>query len=458
MRLRRINIYPKERIMHKKRLSPVQLITLSFAALVMCGALLLMLPISSRNGASVPLINALFTSTSAACVTGLVVYDTFAQWTPFGQTVIICLIQIGGIGIITLAMYLLSMLGAKVGMRNMFALKESIGAESTAGIMRMTRFIAYGILLQEFVGALLLMPVLIPEFGAVRGILYSFFHSISAFCNAGFDLMSSAGSSSLSKFGGNLYFNLVICLLVTFGGLGFFVWLDLIKTRFRFSKFALHTKIVVVSSLILTFGGALVFFILFYNSEAAVGMSAYEKGIAAIFQSVSARTAGFCTVDLSKIGGAAQVLMMALMLVGGSSGSTAGGMKTTTLAATVLLVRSIFQGKEDVEVFGRRIDRSVIRTAIAIFVLYLGLALGSGVAISAIEGADIVTCLFETFSAVATVGLSLSLSPTLSVASKIIVICLMFIGRVGGLTVLFSLSGKTDKPVGRYPAENITVG
>lgn len=444
--------------MQKKRLSPVQLITFSFAALVLCGAFLLMLPISSRNGVSVPFINALFTATSASCVTGLVVYDTFAQWTVFGQTVIICLIQIGGIGIITLAMYLMSVLGAKVGMRNMFALQESIGADSTAGTLKMTRFIAYGILLQETVGALLLMPVLIPELGFLRGMLYSFFHSISAFCNAGFDLMSSVGSSSLMKYSANLYFNVVVSLLIVFGGLGFFVWLDLLKNRFRFSKLALHTKIVVVTSLVLTFGGAFLFFILFYNSEAASGMSVYEKGIAAFFQSVSARTAGFYTVDLSKTGGAAQVLMMVLMLVGGSSGSTAGGIKTTTFAAVVLLVRSIFLGKEDVEVFGRRIDRSIIRTAIAIFVLYLGLALGCGIAISAIDGADIIACLFEAFSAVATVGLSLSLTPALSDVSKMIVICLMFIGRVGGLTILFSLTGKKDRSVGRYPAENITVG
>lgn len=444
--------------MQKRRLSPVQIITLSFAAVVLVGTLLLMLPMSSRGGASVPFIDALFTSTSASCVTGLVVYDTFTQWTPFGQTVIICLIQIGGIGIITLAMYLMSLLGAKVGMRNMFALQESIGAESTAGILKMTKFIAYGVLLQEFAGALLLMPVLIPDFGIANGILYSFFHSISAFCNAGFDLMGANGGASLSAYSGNLYFNLVISLLIILGGLGFFVWLDLFKNRFRFARLALHTKIVLSTTALLLFGGAILFFVLFYDSEAAEGMSIYEKAIASYFQSASARTAGFYTVDLSKIGGAAQLLMIVLMLIGGSSGSTAGGIKTTTFAVMLLLVRSIFRGKEDVEVYGRRIDRSIIRTAIAIFVLYIGLALGSGIAICAIEDADAVACLFETFSAIATVGASMSLTPTLSDASKGIVILLMFIGRVGGMTVLFSLSKKRGGSVGRYPAENITVG
>ncbi|MBQ8836147.1 MAG: Trk family potassium uptake protein [Clostridia bacterium] len=442
----------------KKHLSPVQTITFAFAAVTFCGALLLMLPFASRSGESASFIDALFTATSASCVTGLTVGDTYTLWSPFGQAVIIMLIQVGGIGIITLAMYFLSMLHAKIGMRNVFVLQEIMGTDSPAGLVKMTGFIAKGIFLQEFIGAVLLMPVLIPDFGVVRGILYSFFHSVSAFCNAGFDLMGYKGGTSLTAYSDNFYFNIIISLLITFGGIGFFVWLDLIKHKFKFEKLTLHSKIVVVTSLALTFGGALLFFILFYNSEAADGMTLYEKGIASLFQSVSARTAGFYTIDLAKIGGAAQMLMIALMLIGGSSVSTAGGIKTTTFAVILLFVRSIFRGKEDVECFGRRIEKGVIRTAIAVFVLYIGLALGAGIAISAIEGADIVACLFETFSAIATVGLSLSLTPTLSAVSKLIIIILMFLGRVGGITVLLSLSGKKNDSAYRYPAENITVG
>ncbi len=442
----------------KKQLSPVQIITLSFAAVTLIGALLLSLPAASRSGESVSFIDALFTATSASCVTGLVVGDTYSMWSPFGQIVIISLIQIGGIGIITLVMYFLSMLNAKIGVRSVFALQESIGAESSAGLVKMTRFIAAGILIQEFIGAVLLMPVLIPDFGVPRGIAYSFFHSISAFCNAGFDLMGYNGGSSLSAYCGNLYFNIVICLLIVFGGLGFFVWLDLLKNRFKFSKLTLHSKLVSVTTLVLIFGGALVFFILFYDSEAGKSLSLYEKALASLFQSVTARTAGFYTVDLTKIGGAAQVFMMGLMLVGGSSGSTAGGIKTTTVAVLFLLVRSILHGKEDVEVFGRRIEKKIWRIAVAVFVLYLGIALVAGVAISVIDDADIVACLFEAFSAMATVGVSLSLTPTLSSASKLIIIILMFLGRVGGITVLLSLSGKKDNAPYRYPAENITVG
>lgn len=442
----------------KKRLSPVQVITLSFATVTLCGALLLFLPVASRSGVSVPFIDALFTATSASCVTGLAIGDTYSMWSPFGQAVILGLIQVGGIGIITLVMYFLSMLHAKIGVRSVFMLQETMGAESSAGLVKMTRFIAAGVLLVELVGAILLMPVFIPDFGVLRGVIYSFFHSVSAFCNAGFDLMGYNGGSSLVAYSGNLYFNLVICALIVFSGLGFFVWLDLIKTKCRFSKLTLHSKLVLVTTTLLIFGGAVLFFILFNNSQAAEKMPTSEKAIVSLFQSVTARTAGFYTVDLTKIGGAAQMLMIVLMLVGGSPASTAGGIKTTTFAVLVLLVRSIFRGKDDVEVFGRRIERGILRTAIAVFVLYLGIALGAGIAISAIEGADIVACLFETFSAIATVGLSLSLTPTLSSASKTIIIILMFIGRVGGITVLLSLTGKKSDSAYRYVAENITVG
>ena len=445
--------------MRKKiRLSPVQIITLSFAAVTLVGALLLMLPISSRSGEAMPFIDALFTSTSASCVTGLTVGDTYSLWSPFGQAVIICLIQIGGIGIITLVMYFLSMLHAKIGVRSVFVLQESIGAESSAGLLKMTRFIAICVLAQELIGALLLMPVFIPEFGTSRGILYSFFHSISAFCNAGFDLMGYNGGSSLTSYSGNLYLNIVISLLIIFGGLGFFVWLDLLKNKFRVKKITLHSKLVLTMTALLLFGGAILFFILFYNSDAAIGMTVGEKAIVSWFQSATARTAGFNTVDLSKIGGAAQMLMISLMIVGGSSGSTAGGIKVTTLAVILLFVRSIFRGSDDIEAFGRRIEKSVLRTAVAVFVLYIGMALGAGIAISAIENADIVACLFESFSAMATVGLSLSLTPTLSDLSKTIIIILMFLGRVGGITVLLSLSRKKSNSIGRYPLENVTVG
>jgi len=442
--------------MQKKTLSPVQTITLAFLSVVLVGTALLLLPFASRDGESVPLVNALFTATSASCVTGLVVYDTLTQWSAFGQAVILLLIQVGGIGIITLAMYFLSMLHAKIGMRSVFALQESIGASSSAGLLKMTRFITAGVLLQEAVGALLLFPAFLRDFPIGKAAWYAVFHSVSAFCNAGFDLMG--GGTSLTRYSADAYVCIVLSLLIILGGLGFFVWMDLLKCRFRFSKFALHTKIVVVTSAVLLFAGALLFFILYYNSPAAEDVGLGEKMLVSFFQSTTARTAGFATVDLAAIGAPAQMLMIVLMLIGGSSGSTAGGIKTTTFAVVLLFVRSIFRGKEDIEVYGRRIEKSVVRTAIAVFVLYLGLALCSGVAICAIEGTDIVACLFETFSAMATVGCSLSLTPTLSTVSKVIIIALMFLGRVGGITVLLSLTGKKNDSAGRFPAENITVG
>lgn len=442
--------------MQKKSLSPVQVITLSFAAVVLFGTLLLSMPFASRDGVSVPMIDALFTATSASCVTGLVVYDTLAQWSAFGQATILLLIQVGGIGIITLAMYFLLMLHTKIGMRNVFVLQESMGASSLAGLVRMTRFITAGVLLQEAVGALLLLPAFLADFSPGTALWYAVFHSVSAFCNAGFDLMG--GGVSLTPYAANAYVNIVVMLLVVLGGLGFFVWLDLLRCRFRFRKLALHSKVVLVTTALLLLGGAVLFFLLYSGSPAAEGVSFGERLLVSFFQSVTARTAGFATVDLTAVGAPAQMLMIVLMLIGGSSGSTAGGIKTTTAAVIWLFVRSIFRGREDVEVYGRRIGTGVVRTAIAVFVLYLGLALCGGIAVSAIEGADMIACLFETFSAMATVGLSLSLTPTLSFASKLIVIFLMFLGRVGGITVLLSLTGKKNDSVGKYPIENITVG
>ncbi len=443
----------------KRQLTPLQIITLAFAALVLTGALLLSLPIAARSGEATPFADALLTATSASCVTGLVVYDTYTHWSLFGQIVILMLIQIGGIGIITISMYFLSMVHAKIGMRHRFAMQESIGASSTRGVVRMTRFIAVGVLMIEGIGALLLSFAFVPEFGFAKGCYFAVFHSISAFCNAGFDLMGEETPFiSLNAYAADGYVCTVIMLLIVIGGLGFFVWRDLKRNGLHFKRYALHTKVVVVTTCILIFGGAFFFYLLSYDSAAQAGRPAGEQVLISLFQSVSARTAGFATADLSLIGGGAQMLMICLMLVGGSPGSTAGGIKTTTMAVLFLLVRSIFRRKEDVECFGRRVERSVIRTAIAVFVLYLFLALTVGIAISALDDIDIMAALFETVSAIATVGLSLSVTPQLGLISKIMITGLMFLGRVGGLTVLLSLSGSRQTPVGRCPAENITVG
>ena len=315
--------------MQKKKLSPVQAITIAFAAVTLFGTVLLSMPFASRSGESVPMIDALFTATSASCVTGLAVYDTFTQWSPFGQAVLLLLIQIGGIGIVTLAMYFLSALHAKIGMRNVFLLQEAMGAESTAGLLKMTRFITAGVLLQEAVGALLLLPAFLCDFSFPRALWCAVFHSVSAFCNAGFDVLG--GGSSMLPYSANAYVNIVLALLILLGGLGFFVWLDILRCRFRFARFSLHTKLVVVTSGLLSLGGTLLFFLLYGNSAAAEGASLGERLLVSFFQSVSARTAGFATVDLSAIGAPAQMLMIALMLVGGSSVSTAGGIKVVRM-------------------------------------------------------------------------------------------------------------------------------
>ena len=443
----------------KKQLSSVQLICLSFALLILLGTLLLCLPFATRQGENTPFVDAFLTATSASCVTGLVAFDTYTHWTLFGQIVILLLIQIGGVGILTLTVMLASALKARLGMRQIYALAESVGAAGTAGIFRYVRKILIGVLAFEAIGALLLLPPFAARFGFLRGLYFAIFHAVSAFCNAGFDLMGAeAPYASLGGFTGNFYLQAVVMLLIVIGGLGFFVWADVRRHRFHFHRYALHTKLVLTTTAILIFCGALLFFGLAYASPALQTLPLGEKIAASLFQSVTARTAGFATLDLAKVGGSAQLCMICLMLVGGSSGSTAGGMKTTTLAVLFLLLRSIVRGKNDVEAFGRRLPRQAVRTAVAIFVLYLSLALVCGALICAVEGVPVIDALFETFSAVATVGLTLSLTPTLCGFSKFLILLLMYIGRVGGLTVLLSLAGKADGGACRYPEEHVAVG
>ena len=443
----------------KFKLSGARLICLSFALLVLFGTVLLCLPQATRTGQTTSLIDALLTATSASCVTGLIAFDTYTHFTLFGQLVILLLIQIGGVGLLTLAVMLASALGARLGMLQIYALADSVGAAGPAGIFRYVRRVLLGVFAFEMIGTILLLPPFILRFGAARGAYFALFHAVSAFCNAGFDLMGAeAPFVSLSPFAGDFYLQAVTALLIVLGGLGFFVWSDIGQHRLRFAKYALHTKLVLATSAVLIFGGALLFFGFANSSPALSSLSVGEKISASLFQSASARTAGFSTLDLSRIGGSAQLVMMCLMLVGGSPGSTAGGMKTTTLAVLALFFRSIVRGKNDTEAFGRRLPAAAVRTATAIFVLYLSLALSAGALISAVEDAPLTDALFETFSAVATVGLSLSLTPRLCAFSKFLIVLLMYIGRVGGLTVLFSLAGKKDGGACRYPEEQIVVG
>lgn len=439
--------------------SPVQIIIMGYFIIILLGTFMLSLPQATRSGVSAPLIDALFTATSATCVTGLIVHDTYTYWSSFGQAVILSLIQVGGLGFVTFAIMAASLTGRRIGLRERMLMQDSVSAPQLGGIVRMTRFILVTALGIEVSGALLLMPRFIPRFGVGKGIWFSFFHAISAFCNAGFDLMGiEARYSSLTAFAGDGLVNGVLIALIALGGLGYFVWADLRTHKWHYKRYKLHTKIVLVTSLALTLGGALMIFLFELGGPVFAGMNFGEKWLAALFQSVTMRTAGFNTVDLGAMNNASALLMMVLMLVGGSSGSTAGGIKTTTFAIFFLCIWSEVRRRRAVEVFGRRISDVTVRNACCIVALSMVFCLIAAMLLCCFDGLEFKECLFETVSAVATVGCSLGVTPTLSTPSLLVVILLMFYGRVGSLTILVAFSQAYENAVSTMPQEEITVG
>ena len=438
-------------VKNKFKLSQFQLILLGFAALIIVGAILLMLPISTKDRSWTSFIDSLFTSTSAVCVTGLVVFDTATHWSIFGQIIILILIQLGGLGVVVVAISLAIFTGKKIGLLERDTIKEAISAPDIGGVIKMVKNIIKYVLIIEGIGAVMMLPVFIRDFGAT-GIWYAIFHSISAFCNAGFDILGTTGYSSLTGYSASIIINIVVMLLIIIGGIGFFVWNDIGRFKWRFSKYRLQSKVVIIFSLALIILPAIYFFICEF-SDRALG----ERVLVSLFQSVTTRTAGFNTVDLQAMTHFGAAIMIFLMLIGGSSGSTAGGMKTTTFAVLFFSTISVFRRKKETIVMKRRIDDSIVRNASAIFIMYLVLFLFSGILISAIEGLKLSTCLFETASAIGTVGLTLGITPTLSTASKIIIILLMYIGRAGGLTFIYA-TFKSAKIQANYPAEKIMVG
>lgn len=435
------------------RLSPFRIIILGFAGLILLGTLLLMLPFATRGEGSASFLDALFTATSSVCVTGLIVQDTATYWSSFGHGVIIVLIQIGGMGVITVAALFSMLIGKKIGLSQRNLMQEAISAPQVGGIVRLTRFAIKGTLLMELAGAIALMPPFIKEFG-LKGIWYAFFHAISAFCNAGFDLMGVKEKfSSLTGYSADAYINTVIMLLIVIGGIGFITWDDIIKHKWHFNKYRMQSKVALVVSLVLIAVPAIYFFFFEY---AALGMK--ERTITSLFQSVTSRTAGFNTADLSAMSQSGQGIMILLMLIGGSPGSTAGGMKTTTVAVLVSLAVSVFFHKQDAHLFKKRIPENSLRNAATILTLYLILFFISGIVISSIEDLPLLTALYETASAVGTVGITLGVTPTLCATSKCILMVLMFFGRVGGLTMIFAaISGKGSVSL-KLPEEKITVG
>lgn len=438
----------------KKHLTTSQIIILGFLAAILLGALLLTLPCATRDGEGASFPDAIFTATSACCVTGLIVQDTATYWSGFGQGVILLMIQIGGMGVVTLAVMITFLSGKKVSLKQRSTMQEAISAHHIGGIVHLTGFIIKTSLAIELLGAVLMSPVFIGEFGIAKGIWYSVWHSVSAFCNAGFDLMGVKEQySSLTSLAFNPIINVVIMSLIIVGGIGFLTWEDIAQNKLHFKKYRMQTKVVLVTSAVLVILPAVLYFFLEF-SDLPVG----ERALAAIFQSVTARTAGFNTVDLTVLSEAGLALMMVLMLIGGSPGSTAGGLKTTTLAVMLSTAVSVFRNREHTHFFGRRIAQETVRQAASIMTMYLCLFFGGACAISRLEGLPLKICLFETASAVGTVGLTLGTTPSLGHLSRFILIVLMYFGRVGGLTLIFAaLSNKQSAPA-TLPQEKLTVG
>ena len=438
----------------RKKLSSFQIIILGFWGLILIGTFLLMLPFAAKGGTSAPFEDALFTSTSAVCVTGLVVRDTASYWSPFGQAVILVLIQIGGLGIVSVAAFIAIISGRRISLLQRSILQDSISAHQIGGMVKMTGFIFKIALIAEVSGALLMMPVFCSHYG-VHGIWMSVFHSVSAFCNAGFDVMGDKTGqfSSLTSFSGEPGIIIPICLLIIVGGIGFLTWEDIASHKFHIRRYRMQSKVVLVTT------GALIIvpMLALYFFEYA-GVSVKDRAFLSLFQAITPRTAGFNTASFSSLSGTGSMLLIMLMLVGGSPGSTAGGMKTTTVAVLFASALSVFRRKKNVQLFGRRIEDSTIRNAVTLLLLYLFLPMIGAAVISIVEKAPIGTCIFETVSAIGTVGLSLGITPSLSSASRLILILYMFFGRVGGLTLIYAAINSKNADVSQRPVEKIIVG
>jgi H(+)-transporting two-sector ATPase len=436
------------------RINYFQKILLGFAVLILFGAILLMLPIASNEGVYTPFLKALFTSTSASCVTGLIVYDTATHWSLFGQAVILFLIQIGGLGVVVAVTSIILLSGKRIGYSQRNTLANSISINSQGGIMKMLLFLLKWTGIIELFFASLLATQFIPEFGVKRGLWYSIFHSVSAFCNAGFDLMGIKDPfSSLSDYVGNPLINISIMSLILLGGLGFVTWQDIAKNKGNFHRYRLQSKIILSTTIFLVLLPALFYFFLEFRE-----MPMESRILASLFTAVTPRTAGFNTVDFSKFSDSGIFLQILLMLVGAAPGSTGGGMKMTTMTVLFLTSVAIFRNNSRTEAFGRTIPGEVIRNATTIAFMYISLCVLSGMFISLHEHLPLLTTCFETASAIATVGLTLGITPKLSPVSHMVLIFLMYIGRVGGLCLIYAVFPNINPNKGRLVEENVIVG
>lgn len=441
-----------------KHMSATRLIALSFLIVILSGSFLLCLPCSSAKGEWTGFIDALFTATSATCVTGLVVFDTFSHWSLFGQLVILLMIQIGGIGLMTIIIMLFIFLKRKISLHERLLLMQSAGTVRISGMVKLVKRIVHGTLICEGIGALFLAFRFIPRMGFLTGSYYAVFHSVSAFCNAGFDLMGRFEHfSSLTAYEQDPVVNITIMLLIIIGGIGFLVWDEIIRYGVRFGKYSLHAKIVLSTTVFLILLGTAGFFIFEYDGNLA-GLSLPQKLLSSAFMSVTTRTAGFNTMDTAALSESGSLLSMILMFIGGSPGSTAGGIKTSTLAVVFFATISMSRGHSQVTLFKRSLGADVVKHAAVIIIIYLSGILFATMIICHVEPYSITDILFETISAAATVGLSRGLTPSLSTLSHIILAFLMFAGRIGGLSMMLVFGEQRQKPPLSRPSEPIIIG
>ena len=444
-----------QKVVHWRRyLTSFQLIILGFAGVILLGALILMLPVASSCGAWTPFRESLFTSTSAVCVTGLVIYDSGSYWSGFGQGVILLLIQIGGLGVITMAATFLMLAGKNISLKERSAMQDAISAPAVGGIVRLTRFILKGTFFIELLGALAMLPVFCRDYGS-RGIWMSVFHSVSAFCNAGFDILGRPGNlyPSLTAYIADPLINIIVVLLIVTGGIGFLTWDDVCTHRLHLRRYRMQSKVILAATGLLILLPAVLFFFTDFSD-----LPMEQRFLASLFQAVTPRTAGYNTADLTAMTEASRAVMTVLMLIGGAPGSTAGGMKVTTLTVLTANAFATFRRRAEPQLFHRRLEGAAVRNASTILMLYLTLFFTGAVIISTAEGLPLSACLYETASAVGTVGLTLGLTPQLGTLSQWILIVLMFLGRVGGLTLIYAAYSGRDLSCARFPQEKITVG
>ena len=444
----------------KLQLQPAQIIAISFAVIIFLGAGLLCLPAASRSGASCGFLPALFTATSATCVTGLTLFDTWSQWSGFGQVVLLCLIEVGGLGFMTAASLVIFLLRKKVGLRQRMVMAQALSVNDMEGVVRLQKWVLFGSLSIQLAGALVLFLRFLPEFGWENAVKWGVFHSISAFCNAGFDILGCLQpGSSVAVFQNDPVVLLTLIALIGLGGLGFFVWEEVVRLH-SWKKFSVYTKLVLLASTVLLLGGAVLICLLEWNNPATLGpMPVWQKLLNGLFQSMTVRTAGFAAVDQAGLTDGGKVISMVLMLIGGSSGSTAGGMKTVTALVLFLFVLARVRGRETVCVFKRTIPANQVMDAMTISAIMAGLAIGGAVLLSVWSPVGFLDSLYEAVSAIATVGLTSGATPVLTLPGQLLIIVYMYFGRVGVLTLsLGFLMGDKAQERFRYANTNLLIG